>query len=72
MKGTYDEGYKAAYREWIEELNRVMPQDYKDWWQNSDREKPLVARLIIESLIRREDIAWDLIEQLEGRKGTQI
>ncbi len=72
MKGAYDEGYKAAYREWIEELNRVMPQDYKDWWQNSDREKPLIARLTIESLNRREEIAWDLIEQLEGRKGTQI
>ena len=70
MKGAYDEGYKAAYREWIEELNRVMPQDYKDWWQNSDKEKPLIARLTIESLNRREEIAWDLIEQLEGRKGT--
>ena len=42
-----------------------MPQDYKDWWQNSDKEKPLVARLTFENLIVREEIAWDLLAQLD-------
>lgn len=62
MKGTYDEGYKAAFKEWIEELNQVMPQDYKDWWQNSDKEKPLITRLTIENLIKREDLSWDMLD----------
>jgi len=34
---------------WGAELSKVMPLDFKDWWQNSKTEWPLVARLVIES-----------------------
>lgn len=34
---------------WESELSKVMPPDFKDWWQNSKSEWPLVARLVIES-----------------------
>jgi hypothetical protein len=39
-----------------EELSKVMPKDYKDWWQNSKDEWPLVARLVIEDL--EKDREW--------------
>ena len=53
METAYEEGYRAAFAEWVQELNKVMPQDYKDWHQNCDSEKPLIARLTIESLIKQ-------------------
>ena len=33
---------------WHTELSKVMPPDFKDWWENSKAEWPLVARLVIE------------------------
>ena len=39
-----------------EELSKLMPSDYKDWWENSKDEWPLVARLMIEDL--REEREW--------------
>jgi len=39
-----------------EELSKVMPKDYKDWWQNSKDERPEVARWVIENL--RKDREW--------------
>lgn len=41
------------------ELSSVMPADYKDWWQNSKEEWPIVAKSSIESLREREEIAWE-------------
>lgn len=40
--------------QWEEELSKVMPADFKDWWQNAKSEWPLVARLVIESLRKRD------------------
>lgn len=35
---------------WEEELSKVMPHDFKDWWRNDQNEWPLIARLVIENL----------------------
>lgn len=43
---------------WEEELSKVMPEDFKDWWQNSRCEWPLVARLVIEGLREARDDAF--------------
>lgn len=42
-----------------------MPSDYKDWWQNSKAEWPLVARVTIEHLREREQSAREDLERLE-------
>lgn len=34
---------------WQTELSKVMPADFKDWWENSKAEWPLIARLAIEA-----------------------
>lgn len=51
---------------WQDELSKVMPQDFKDWHQNSPSERPLVARLVIENLRSREEMAWQQSEQLKS------
>lgn len=48
-----DQKELEAYRS---ELSKVMPEDKKDWWQNSKSEWPEVARGTIESL--KEEIEW--------------
>ena len=48
---------------WETELSKVMPEDYKDWWQNSKEEWPMVARMSIESLRKREQLAWDMLDE---------
>ncbi len=48
-----------------DELSNVMPSDYKDWWQNSKAEWPLVARLTIQNLREREQSALEDLERLE-------
>jgi len=48
--------------EWETEISKVMPADYKDWWQNDRAEWPVVARMNIESLREREQLAWDQVE----------
>jgi hypothetical protein len=50
---TYEQ-IKAERDAYRAELSAVMPADYKDWWQNSKLEWPLVASLTITSL--RESI----------------
>jgi len=39
-----------------EEISKEMPLDFKDWWENSPEEYPLVARWVIENL--RKDREW--------------
>ena len=41
--------------EWETEVGLEMPTDFKDWWQNSKNEHPLVARLVLEN--RRKELA---------------
>ena len=48
---------------WETELSKAMPHDFKDWWQNSKQEWPVVARLVIENLREREQSAWEALEQ---------
>jgi cephalosporin-C deacetylase-like acetyl esterase len=39
-----------------EEISREMPKDFKDWWENSKEEWPLIARYVLER--RRGEIEW--------------
>jgi hypothetical protein len=39
-----------------EEISREMPKDFKDWWENSKEEWPLIARYVLER--RRGEIDW--------------
>jgi hypothetical protein len=41
---------------WESEVSSVMPSDFKDWWQNSKWEWPVVTRLVIENLRKREAV----------------
>ena len=50
---------------WETELSKVMPPDYKDWWQNDKREWPLVARLVIEGKNRHAELDAAAYEKLE-------
>lgn len=43
------------------ELSKVMPPDFKDWWQNSKDEWPVVARLVLEA---RKESEESLLDQL--------
>jgi hypothetical protein len=67
MEPIWDE-MQALERElnaFHDELSKVMPSDYKDWWQNSKAEWPLVARVTIEHLREREQSALEDLERLE-------
>jgi cephalosporin-C deacetylase-like acetyl esterase len=39
-----------------EEISKEMPKDFKDWWENSKEEWPLIARYVLER--RRGEIEW--------------
>jgi cephalosporin-C deacetylase-like acetyl esterase len=46
-----------------EEISKEMPEDFKDFWENSKEEWPLVTRLVLEG--RRENLEWcyDVIDK---------
>jgi hypothetical protein len=46
-----------------DELSKVMPPDFKDWWQGSKNEWPEIAAAVIISLREREELAWLHFEQ---------
>jgi hypothetical protein len=50
-----------------EELSKVMPKDYKDWWQNSKDEWPLVARLVIEDLEKDREWCYETIGMMSKK-----
>lgn len=58
-------------RRYDDEISSVMPKDYKDWWQGSKEEWPIIAKSSIESLREREEIAWEHLaianKKLEAR-----
>lgn len=56
----------ALLNSYIHELNKVMPPDFKDWWDNSREEQPVVARMVIENLRTRERIAWKQLARLSA------
>ena len=61
-----DERVKLA--RWEDELSAVMPPDFKDWWQNSREEWPMVARMVIEG----SDSERDILERQLAAKREQI
>ena len=50
-----------------EELSKVMPKDYKDWWENSKNEWPLVARLVIEDLEKDREWCYETIDMMSKK-----
>ena len=46
----------ARLKRYDEEISKEMPLDFKDWWENSPEEYPLVARLVLEG--RRKELEW--------------
>jgi hypothetical protein len=62
----------ARLQRYDEELSSVMPKDYKDWWQNSPEEWPLVAKYSIESLREREELAWKHLERATMNEPTGL
>lgn len=57
---------------WETELSKVMPADYKDWWQNAREEWPMVARVSIESLREREQLAWDMLDRGDAKLAWEM
>lgn len=53
-----------------EELSKVMPEDYKDWHQNTKEDWPIIARYSIESLREREEWALDTLAQFANNKDS--
>ena len=47
---------EARLAKWEFELSKVMPADFKDWWQNSREEWPEVARMVIEGLRKQVEM----------------
>lgn len=47
---------------WETEVSKEMPPDFKDWWQNSKEEWPIVARLVLENRRRDAEEAWEMIK----------
>lgn len=47
---------EARLAKWESELSKVMPADFKDWWQNSREEWPEVARMVIEGLRKQVEM----------------
>jgi len=50
-----------------EELSKVMPKDYKDWWENSKDEWPLVARLMNEDLREEREWCYETIDMMSKK-----
>ena len=67
LKDYFDELEKMTDLERLklydEEISKEMPEDFKDFWENSKDEWPLVTRLVLEG--RRENLEWcnDVIDK---------
>ena len=55
IKEAYEAGVSAERTRWLLEIGQVMPKDFKDFWENSPEEWPLVTRLVIENLRKRSE-----------------
>lgn len=62
----------ARLQRYDDELSSVMPEDYKDWWQNSKEEWPLLAKLSIEDHRASEELAWDQLEYATMNQSTGL
>lgn len=65
---AYVKSELARLRRYDEELSKVMPKDFKDWWQGSKEEWPEIAASIITERRRMEELAW---EMLNNQRETQ-
>jgi hypothetical protein len=50
----------------VEELSKVMPTDFKDWFQNSPEELPIIARNMIEDLKKENEMLWSMIDNVNS------
>jgi hypothetical protein len=50
----------------VEELSKVMPTDFKDWFQNSPEELPIIARNMIEDLKKENEMLWSIIDNVNS------
>ena len=50
----------------IEELSKVMPEDFKDWFQNDPSELPMIARHVIEDLKKENKMLRDMIDNVNS------
>ena len=62
----------ARLQRYDDELSSVMPEDYKDWWQNSKEEWPLLAKLSIEDHRASEELAWGQLEYATMNQSTGL
>ena len=53
-----------------EELSKVMPKDFKDWFQNGPEELPIIARIVIENLKKENEMLWDMIDNVHSALNT--
>lgn len=66
-KDFFDAGWDECQDHWVDYLSGIMPDDFKDWWQNSADELPLVTRKVIESLREQEKLAWDMLGRVNSK-----
>jgi len=59
---AYVKSELARLRRYDEELSKVMPQDFKDWWQGSKEEWPEIAASVIVERRKSEDMAWQMLD----------
>ena len=48
----------------VEELSKVMPTDFKDWFQNTQEELPIIARIVIENLKKENEMLWSMLAKV--------
>jgi hypothetical protein len=48
----------------VEELSKVMPKDFKDWFQNTQEELPIIARIVIENLKKENEMLWSMLAKV--------
>lgn len=51
-------------RRYDEELSKVMPPDFKDWFENSKEEYPEVAAWVIKNLREQLNSVYKMIDRL--------
>lgn len=56
----------ARLQRYDDEISKVMPKDYKDWWQNSKEDWPELAAFSIDKLRMEVDEAYKEIERLQA------
>lgn len=46
-----------------DEISKEMPPDFKDWWENSKDEWPLITRLVLEARREQIDNLYEIIDK---------